>query len=172
VAVWLCSCALAGNLIVAHLFKSPQIHGALSAFYRLVFSRRGALGSPLFFHPHVSGGGHLLLVSLERRNLSYGPSDWVLALSKGHNRVGVSLRSPEDGRRPSFRNALLIGNRPTFRNAVFIVFRISDDEQSPNPSHLEFYTQSNLLSHVFKIILPFTSRFSKCSLSFRSSPQN
>jgi hypothetical protein len=31
-------------------------------------------------------------------------SDWRLALSKGPNRVGVSLPSPENGNRSSFQN--------------------------------------------------------------------
>jgi hypothetical protein len=50
--------------------------------------------------------------------------DHSQAISKGPNRVRDFLLSPEDG------------NRTSFRNVVFIVFRISDDGQSPETAIL------------------------------------
>jgi hypothetical protein len=51
-----------------------------------------------------------MLGSLGRATLSH---------SKGLNRVGVSLTTPEDG------------NRSSFQNVVFSMFRIPNDGQSP-----------------------------------------
>jgi hypothetical protein len=55
------------------------------------------------------GKTHTLLGPLEKAKLNQGP-----------NRVGVSLPSPEDG------------NRFSFRYVVFLLFEIPDDGQSPD----------------------------------------
>jgi hypothetical protein len=47
---------------------------------------------------------HTLLGHIKRAQINQWT--WRLALSKGHNRVGVSLPSPEDGNRSSFRNVV------------------------------------------------------------------
>jgi hypothetical protein len=56
-----------------------------------------------------------------------------LALSKGHNKVGVSLPSPEGGNRSSFRNVV-------FSN--YLEFRTMDKVQKPSDSEFCLYCMS------------------------------
>jgi hypothetical protein len=63
-----------------------------------------------------------LLDPLERANINH-----CLALSKGQNRVGVSLFSPEDGNISSFRNIF----------GYYLEFQMMDTVQ--DPSNFECY---------------------------------
>jgi hypothetical protein len=65
-----------------------------------------------------------MLSPIKRANLNHWTS-LMLDLSKGSNRVGVSLPSPEDGNEPSFQNGVFLviqmsGRRTTSINPVIL----------------------------------------------------